>query len=92
MKKCKDCCNFSSENDRYVKCKLTNRCIGKYIDNVENLCYNYNKDLTNEHICLNCKYFLGGGDWGLSCSQDYYTLVEALDKSCEKFKRRENND
>lgn len=39
-------------------------------------------------ICYNCKYWIGGGDWGLSCFKDYYnTSTNGFNKICEQFER-----
>ena len=40
-------------------------------------------------ICYNCKHWIGGGDWGLSCRKDYYnTSSNGFNKACEKFERK----
>ena len=40
-------------------------------------------------ICYNCKHWIGGGDWGLSCRKDYYnTSTNGFNKACEKFERK----
>lgn len=41
-------------------------------------------------ICFHLLNFLGGGDWGLSCAKDYYTITEPLDKICDKSERIRN--
>ena len=44
------------------------------------------KDVENMNICFNCKHWLGGGDWGLSCAKDYYNCsVNGFDKACKNF-------
>ena len=48
-------------------------------------CEYHNKDLSKERICLNCKKFIGGSDWGLSCAQNYHTLTQPLNPACEHF-------
>ncbi len=45
------------------------------------------KDISGERVCVNCRHFLGGGDWGLSCSKEYHRLVDALDEACEDFEK-----
>ena len=55
-------------------------------------CEYHNRDIYNDKICLNCEYYLGGGDWGLACSADYYRLPESTSDACEKFKRKEERD
>lgn len=40
-------------------------------------------------ICFNCKYWLGGGDWGLSCQKNYYNCsTNGFDEACELFERK----
>ncbi len=51
-------------------------------------CDMYNVDLSNEMICLNCRYFLGGNDWGLACEKHYHRLPSATNKACDDFERR----
>ena len=87
--RCNDCCNFNQENEKFISCNLTRACIKKNVPDVEAKCNFFNKDMSNEPICFNCKHFLGGGDWGLSCGKDYYRLVDALDLKCEKFEHKE---
>ena len=37
-------------------------------------------------ICYNCKYWIGGGDYGLSCKKDYYlATTNGFIKACELF-------
>lgn len=43
----------------------------------------------NMDICFNCKYWIGGGDWGLSCEKDYYNCsANGFDEACEQFERK----
>ena len=86
--KCRDCCNFVQEHDIYLSCRLTNICLKKDVENVESKCEYFNNNMSEYDICLNCKHYLGGGDWGLSCGKDYYKLVNALDKSCDEIERK----
>lgn len=52
-------------------------------------CALYNRDLSDESMCLNCKHFLGNaGDWGLCCSKHYHKLCTALSNSCEDFESK----
>lgn len=45
-------------------------------------------DIENMNICYNCKYWMGGGDFGLSCRKDYYNCsANGFDKACEKFEK-----
>ena len=84
-KTCESCCHFLFTEKLFgqtaYRCRLTNAFLtGKP-------CNLYNKDLDEYDICLNCRYFLGGGDWGLSCAKHYHRLPEALDKSCKDMER-----
>ena len=53
-------------------------------------CEYHNRDMSKERICMNCEHFLGGGDWGLACKDDYYKLSSALTPACDNFKPRES--
>ena len=61
-------------------CKLTNT-----LRNPNASCEYYNKDISDLDMCYNCKHYIGGGDWGLSCRKDYYKLVQFNSKTCEHF-------
>lgn len=84
MKCCENCIHFSEHfnigKQECVACELTSRVLKS--KNAET-CKLYNVDISEETVCFNCKYFLGGGDWGLACSKDYYSLPKALDQMCE---------
>ncbi len=54
-------------------------------------CELYNKDISSMKICFTCKHYLGGGDWGLSCAADYYTLTGALNKACDKYEEKRDD-
>ena len=63
-------------------CNITNRCNPTSC----NLSY---AEIENMEICFNCEYWLGGGDWGLSCSKNYYDCnSNGFRKACEQFKRK----
>ena len=64
------------------QCALTRKII------FSELCNFINKDLSNMKICYNCKHYLGGGDWGLSCAKHYHVLTEALHEGCEDFEKK----
>ena len=70
------------------KCKMQLVVEEDNFDKSQQIISELKKDLSNNNICLNCKHYLGGGDWGLSCGKDYYKLVNALDKSCDEIERR----
>ncbi len=85
MKKCSECCHYGGSVSLFAKeahqCKLR-----RVLTNGTG-CELFNKDLSDSLLCINCEHFLGGGDWGLSCKEDYYTLCDALDRACNKFKK-----
>ena len=53
-------------------------------------CQCHNRDLSEYDICYNCKYYMGGGDWGLFCSHEdmYHHLGKFNDDACERFERK----
>ena len=55
-------------------------------------CKYYNKDMSKAKICLNCKHYIGGGDWGLGCHKDYHRLPNALDEACNDWDERIEED
>ncbi len=81
--KCKDCKYVQPAHD-YGCCNLTRRLVDM---EKEHDCICYNKDLSEYSICYNCKYYGGGGDWGLFCShQDmYHHLGKFNDEPCEHY-------
>ena len=73
------------DSERTV-CKITHIC------NPESCDLNSDEDVKDMPICFNCKHWIGGGDWGLSCSKDYYnTSSNGFGKACEKFERKDND-
>lgn len=90
--RCKDC-KYSSDvyelsNKECCTCYLT-----RYVmdANIERECNCYNHDLSQYDICYNCKYYGGGGDWGLFCSHEdmYHHLGKFSDKPCERYEKKE---
>ena len=91
---CSNCNNFQN----YIKTKIGNseftavncRVYANYIfaEESKKNCPYFGKDLSNEMICLNCKYFLGGSDWGLACTMYYDKLPKTLSPACKDFKRK----
>ena len=98
--KCKDC-NFCMQNIYEIKgeqvncgcCMLTRLVVNP---EHEHNCSCFNRDLSKYDICYNCKYYQGGGDWGLFCSHKemYYHLGRFNDKPCEYYEKKEkiNNE
>ena len=83
-KLCENCSHFKENvvfcNRNCVVCELTNTIM---VNESAQSCNLYNKDMSEEDICFNCKHFIGGGDWGLACAKHYHRLPRALDKMCE---------
>ena len=87
---CKDCRyykvdSFTFNGKEYTnrECKITHRC-----NTISCTAKSY-KEIDEAYICFNCKYWIGGGDWGLSCQKNYYHCsANGFDESCEKFERR----
>lgn len=96
--KCKDC-KFKLDSevtmfDRcyekmiYSCCDISNRVITQ---KSECIVSNFDHDnVENMTICYNCKHWIGGGDWGLSCRKDYYVASSnGFDEICDQFERKE---
>ena len=83
-KKCQDCKYLSKYyefNDKqYIQCYLTNTIL---TDNAEEMCDCHDINLDGIDICFNCRYFGGGGDWGLACRKHYHALPKATDRMCK---------
>lgn len=47
------------------------------------------EDVEKMYICYNCNYWLGSGDWGLSCAKNYYDCCSnGFREACEQFERK----
>ena len=47
------------------------------------------EDVKKMKICYNCKHWIGGGDWGLSCKKNYYLCSSnGFNVACDQFDRR----
>jgi hypothetical protein len=94
---CETCCHKCGEHTekmfgqtfQAVECRIFHNRIFTSDTVKANGCEYHNKDISQEKICLNCEHYLGGGDWGLACSADYYKLPSATSEACGKFKRKE---
>lgn len=92
MSKCKDC-KYAQDSSYEIAriecrtCSLTRRVMNA---NAESECNCYNRDLSGYDICYNCKYYIGGGDWGLFCSHSdmYHHLGKFSDEPCKRYERR----
>ena len=74
---CEQCYHFTQEEGF---CSLYKAWIRKDLKE----CKYLNKDLSNEIICMNCKHYIGGGDFNLCCDIRY-GLCYFDTKGCEKF-------
>ena len=83
-RKCEEClhfiCNTMISGIQCVRCELTNTIM---VSKSAETCKLYNRDISDQLVCFNCKHFLGGSDWGLACSKHYHMLPHALDDMCE---------
>lgn len=97
MSKCRDCqygqINTWNMKDKLIEvccCELTRTCMEP---DVEHDCGCFNADLSEYDICYNCKYYRGGGDWGLFCSHEnmYHHLGKFNDEPCGYYGRNIKN-
>ena len=90
MSKCKDC-QYVWDNTAWndIACCSLTRVVVR--PDIEADCPVFNKDLSEYNICYNCKYYVGGGDWGLFCSHKdtYHHLGKFNDEACECFERKD---
>lgn len=65
---CKDCKYYKERSSQavYSLCTITHIC------NTKSCGLESDNEVEHMDICYNCKYWIGGGDWGLSCMKDYY--------------------
>ena len=90
---CAICCHkmsmqeeqIGSQKHMIVRCEVLRNYLLSYNKVKELGCEHYNKDYSQEKICLNCANYLGGGDWGLACSAHYHRLPTPLTEACESF-------
>ena len=87
---CKDCkykqTYVDLKGNEFNICSISN--IGYIVS-----CGLDNDELVKDmEICFNCKYWIGGGDWGLSCQKNYYNCsTNGFGKACEEFCRKERS-
>ncbi len=93
--KCSDC-KYSQTNSFDVKDKTATITVCNLTRTVMNPdaewdCECFNEDLTKYNICYNCRYYRGGGDWGLFCSHKdkYHHLGKFNDEPCEHYEKKE---
>lgn len=83
---CKNCRYWHEVKDRFVDnmCDITHMCNTRSCNNIVN-----DKDVEHMNICYNCEHWYGMGDWGLSCSKNYYDCsCNGFREACEQFKRK----
>lgn len=81
---CKDCKYKYKTADGDTFCEITHLLYTKSCDYIDN-----DSQVVAMNICYNCKHWIGGGDWGLSCRKDYYnTSTNGFREVCEHFERR----
>lgn len=93
MSKCRDC-KYVQISEYQTKgktvemalCTLTRTVMNP---DAEGDCDCFNRDLSDYDICYNCKYYRGGGDWGLFCSHRdmYHHLGKFNDNPCKYYEK-----
>lgn len=75
---------YEEKQYNYTICKITHIVNTKSCNYISN-----DKEVENMNICYNCQYWIGCGDYGLSCEKDYYNCnTNGFSNACNKFKRR----
>ena len=90
---CKDCRYYKvSDVIQGDKSFTMNSCEIAHVLNTKSCTYIASDvEVEDMDICYNCKYWLGGGDWGLSCQKNYLNCsANGFDEACEQFERRVN--
>lgn len=88
---CKNCKYYKVDSFMFDNKEWTSRaCEIAHIVNPKACAYIENdKEVEDMTICFNCKYWIGGGDWGLSCQKDYYNCsTNGFNEVCEQFERK----
>jgi len=88
---CKDCKYYKVDSFTFNGKKYTNRmCEITHLCNTKSCNAESYEHIENANICFNCKYWHGGGDWGLSCEKNYYNCsANGFDEVCEQFERKQ---
>ena len=87
--KCKNCKYYLSSINYYgmSMCNISHVCYPKFCGLISD------NDVKDMDICYNCEYWIGGGDWGLSCEVDYYNCsANGFDPACENFRRKKHEN
>lgn len=86
---CKDCkYHYNDTADgNFINlnmCTITHRCLTQSCDYIQS-----DSEVESMNICYNCKHWIGGGDWGLSCAKNYYSCnTNGFVEACEQFERK----
>ena len=90
--KCKDCQYSYNDIHQFAGVECITCSLSKMVmnANVELECGCFNRDLSEYDICYNCKYYGGGGDWGLFCSHKdmYHHLGKFSDVPCSRYEKK----
>ena len=97
MSKCRDC-QYAQIGSWQLKGKIYETCccgLSRVVTlpDGEGNCTCFNRDLSKYDICYNCRYYRGGGDWGLFCSHKdmYHHLGRFDDDPCDYYVKHETN-
>lgn len=88
---CKDCKYKNITNVKLKNGEFTMQgCLITHILNKESCDYIVSDgEVDDMKICYNCKSWIGCGDWGLSCTKNYYNCsTNGFNKACEQFERK----
>lgn len=80
--RCEECEYCKRYPDNFLMCDVS------HIVNPKSCSFNV-AGIRDMKICYNCKDWIGGGDWGLTCVSDYYmTDNNGFRTACERFKKK----
>ena len=83
---CKNCKYYKDDHNEFFRtmmCKISHIWKPESCDYITS-----DGEVDNMEICYNCKSWLGGGDFGLSCQKKYYHCsANGFDEACEQFER-----
>ena len=74
-------CEFNRKCSNYYICNIT------HLVNPKGCTYEYS---TTKKICYNCKSWIGGGDFGLTCRKYYHkAYTNGFTSACDDFELRD---
>ena len=74
-------CKFNNSDTLYSSCNIT------HLVNPKGCTYEYSP---TKKICYNCKHWIGGGDFGLTCAKYYYkAYTNGFTSACNDFELRD---